>query len=149
MHRWQALMYFLYSCRTCWPYITLYLNWAPSLEVDWVKREYQHQDSINSDTQNTRLLLNFFSCTDERHACTFYKLVGPYTNKLQYKKVWQLVTYLVKRVLLLRGQWIESEYFNHMRSVGSISRTSFFCISKRESVGHSLCKLFSRWRAAR
>jgi hypothetical protein len=33
----------------------------------------------------------------------FYRLFGPYAHKLQYKKVWQLVTYLVKILLLITG----------------------------------------------
>jgi hypothetical protein len=114
MHRWQALMYFLYSCQTFWSYITLHLNWTPSLEVDWGKREYQHQSILITNTEHTWLLLNTFSCKDERHSCTFYILFGPYTHKLQYKKVWQLVSYQVKRLLLLRGECIKFEYFNHI-----------------------------------
>jgi hypothetical protein len=38
--------------------------------------------------------------TDYRGPYSFYTLFGQYAHKLQYNKVWPLVTYLVKRLLL-------------------------------------------------
>jgi hypothetical protein len=51
---------------------------APRTRSALRKREYQHQDSLvtNTHTHNTWLLLNTFSRTDEIHPCICYILSG-------------------------------------------------------------------------
>jgi hypothetical protein len=53
-----------------------------SLKVELRHTKYLHHESCISNTENTCLLMNHRSVTNEKYSFTFYKMLGPFVHNL-------------------------------------------------------------------
>jgi hypothetical protein len=100
MDKWKVSIYFLYSFKTVWPWITFNLSWATYQEVSWYQSEYQHQDSDIANTQFMWLLLYHGSWTNGRDTSIFILFLNSLTMNYTTSN---LATYL--QVVLGRTQY--------------------------------------------